>query len=50
MSITGANFEQHPSNTVGDILNFVIYYSSLWRHQFSNKHLNISETREDIPK
>ena len=53
MYITGAKFEQHPSNIFRDILNFVSYYShmySLWRHQFLNKNLNILETGEDIRK
>ena len=53
IKITGAKFEHYLSNIFGDNLNFVIYYShafSLWRQQFLNKHLNISETGEAIPK
>ena len=45
--------ERHPSNILGDILNFMIHSShlqSFWRHQFSNKDLNISATKEGIPK
>ena len=49
--ITDAKFEQDHSNISRDILDFVIYllyWNDLWRHQFLNKNLNISGTREGI--
>ena len=44
--------EQHQCIIFRDFLDFVIYLSTetIYDHQFLNKNLNISGTREDIPK